>query len=160
MQKLTAPKPMITLYAVKNSFSLSFSQARPLHHRGLLCILHKNRPIMVLIAGFSTKSTLFNIYLQKIHISSFFQIFPKPCAPDRVNGAAPYAPIALASAVRPADDRERPSFRPVPPYANFLLLLAAGYMRLIFPETGLPGRGPHMQIYSVESDRHFKPRFF
>lgn len=114
----------------------------PLLRGLLLCILHKNRPIMVPIAGFSTKSTPFNIYLQIVYISSFFQIFPKPCAPDRVNGAAQYAPIALASAVRPADDRERPSFRPVPPYANFLLLLAVGYMRLIFPETGLPGRHP------------------
>jgi hypothetical protein len=126
---------MITLYAVKNSFSLSFSQARPLHHRGLLCNMHKNRPIMVPIAGFLIKSTLFIIYLQFIHISNFFQIFPKTCVADRVNGAAPYAHISLASAGRPADDRERPCFRPVPAYANFLLLLAAFYMRLIFPET-------------------------
>lgn len=90
---------------------------------------------MVPIAGFLTKSTLFIIYLQFIHISSFFQIFPKTCVADRVNGTAPYALIALASAARPADDRERPCFRPVPAYANFLLLLAVGYMRLIFPET-------------------------
>jgi hypothetical protein len=90
---------------------------------------------MVPIAGFLIKSSTSTFYSQKIHISSFFQIFPKTCAPDRVNGAAPYAPIALASAARPADDRERPCFRPVPAYANFLLLLAAGYMRLIFPET-------------------------
>ena len=112
--------------------------------------LPKNRPIMVPIAGFLIKSTLFIIYLQFVHISSFFQIFPKTCVPDRETWTAPYAHIALASVGRPADDRERPCFRPVPAYANFLLLLAVGYMRLIFPETRPPDRCPIWQIYLLK----------
>ena len=113
-----------------------------------------DRPIMVPIAGFSTKSTLFIIYLQFVHISSFFQIFPKTCVPDRETWTAPYAHISLASAARPADDRERPCFRPVPAYANFLLLLAAFYMRFIFPESAPPiGKPGNRKLIN-------SPRFF
>lgn len=95
--------------------------------------LLKNRPTMVPIAGFSKKSTPSAKYSQIIYISNFFHIFPKtPVRPDR---CSTYAPISLASAVRPADDRERPCFRPAPAYANFLLLLAAFYMATISPES-------------------------
>jgi hypothetical protein len=108
-----------------------------------------DRPIMVPIAGFSEKSTPFNIYLQFVHISSFFHIFPKLCGADRFNGTAPYASIALASARRPADDRERPNFRPAPAYANFLLLLATFYMASISPETNPADRfNGNPQFYS------------
>ena len=126
----------------------------------LLCIVPKNRPRMVPIAGFLKKSSTSTFYLQFIHISSFFQIFPKTyCAPTG-KPRSPYALIALASVGRPADDRERPCFRPGRAYANFLLLLAAGYMRLIFPGTRPPDRYAHMAFDPIESDRHFKPRFF
>lgn len=106
-------------------------------HKRLLFvhIAQIDRPTMGLTAGFSAKSSTSTFYLQFIHISSFFQIFPKPCCAPTGNPGPPYAPIALASAVRPADDRERPYFRPGRAYANFLLLLAAFYMRLIFPES-------------------------
>ena len=118
-----------------------------------MCILPKNRPIMVPIAGFSTKSTPSAKYLQFVHISSFFHFFPKsPLRSDRELGT--HMAICPMQSWRPAGDRERPCFRPVPPYANFLLLLAVGYMRLIFPGTG------YMAFIYVESDRHFKPQFF
>ena len=42
--------------------------------------LPKNRPTMVAIAGFFKKSSTSTFYLQFVHISSFFQIFPKPDA--------------------------------------------------------------------------------
>ena len=112
--------------------------------------LHFDRPTMGLTAGFSTKSTLFNIYSQIVYISSFFQIFPKPCCAPTGNPGTPYASIALASAGRPADDRERPCFRPVPAYANFLLLLATFYMRLIFPESGPADRNTGTAAYGLD----------
>jgi hypothetical protein len=62
------------------------------------------------------------------------------CPAGRVIGTLPYAFIALASAAPAADDCRRPSFRSVRPYANFLLLLAVGYMRSIFPGTRPPDR--------------------
>ena len=104
MRKLIAPKPMTMLCVVRNFCSLSSSQARPLHRRGLLCILPKNRPIMVPIAGFLTKSTLFIIYLQFVHISSFFQIFPKPAHPT----GKPGQPICSHSAHKCSSARGRP----------------------------------------------------
>jgi hypothetical protein len=53
--------------------------------------LHFDRPTMVPIAGFLIKSTPCNIYLQFIHISSFFHIFPKPCGAGRDICADTYA---------------------------------------------------------------------
>lgn len=96
-----------------------------------------------------------NLFTKSSHFQ-FFPNFPKifHCAPDRVNGAATYALIALASLGRPADDRERPCFRSAPAYANFLLLLAAFYMRLIFPETAPPiGNSGNRKLIN-------SPRFF
>ena len=112
-----------------------------------MCIVPKNRPTMVAKAGFSTKSTLRNIYLQFVHISNFFQFFPKTCVAGRFTCAAPYAIcscakwrhintlIARLCQSPAADGRRRPSFRSVPPYANFFLLLAAFYMAPISPES-------------------------
>ena len=89
---------------------------------------------------------LFTIYSH----FQFFPYFPENLRlrPGTLN--TPYALIALASVGRPADDRERPCFRPVPAYANFLLLLAVGYMRPIFPETRLSDRCPIWQIYLLK----------
>ena len=120
-----------------------------------------DRPIMVPIAGFSKKSSTSTFYLQFVHISNFFQFFPKLCAPDRDTGAAPYA---ICSCVKwrhintfiarlcqsPAvDASRRPCFRSVPAYANFLLLLAAFHMAPISPETRSADRlNGKPQIYS------------
>ena len=76
-----------------------------------------------------------NLFTKNSHFQ-FFPFFPEnPLRPDREIWTAPYALIALASVGRPADDRERPCFRPGRAYANFLLLLAAFYMRPFFPES-------------------------
>lgn len=49
-------------------------------HKRLLFvhIAQIDRPTMGLTAGFSAKSTPFNIYSQIVYISSFFHFFPKP----------------------------------------------------------------------------------
>ena len=105
------------------------SKSRPFVH-----IAQIDRPTMGLTAGFSKKSTPSAKYLQFVHISNFFQFFPKsPLRPDREFGV--HMAICGLQSWPAADGRRRPCFRPGPAYANFFLLLAVGYMRPIFPES-------------------------
>ena len=74
MQKTTAPKQMKMLCAVRNFFSLSSSQARPLHYRGLLAL---SGATMVVMRRISAKSSHLAFLFVNFLLTIFFQFFPK-----------------------------------------------------------------------------------
>jgi hypothetical protein len=88
------------------------------------------------------KSQVLPLFIYNLFTFPTFSIFSRKChcPAGRVIETRPICPYAPCKCGRPAGDRDRPSFRSVRPYANFLLLLAVGYMRSIFPGTRPPDR--------------------
>lgn len=74
MRKTTAPKQMKMLCAVRNFFSLSSSQARPLHHRGLFAL---SGATMVDMRRISAKSSHLEKFSVNFLLTIYYQIFPK-----------------------------------------------------------------------------------